>query len=96
MGQQINHLGRIISTVGIDEPVSEINMNVYPNPFNATLNVENMENGTPFSILFLDGRIAKTGTVLNEKIDGLHSLPKGAYLLQLETGRGTVIKKIYK
>jgi len=92
----INYLGRIVSTVGINESVSEINRNFYPNPFNTTMKLDGIENGIPFSILNIDGRTVKSGTVLNEKINDLDFLPKGTYLLLLETAEGSISKKIFK
>ncbi len=95
-GQSVNYLGRIQSPVGVEELVSETHLNVYPNPFESILNIENGEHGATFSIFHLDGRLAKTGIILHEKIEELHLLPHGSYLLQIETEKGAVVKKIYK
>jgi hypothetical protein len=96
MGSSINHLGRIVSTVGLNEETAETNHNVYPNPFNSIINLESIENGTKYSILNIDGRLAKNGTIQNEKINDLDFLPKGSYLLHLETKKGVVVKKVFK
>lgn len=96
MGQQINHLGKIVSTVGINENTSDINLTIYPNPFNSTLNIEGIENGARYTILFIDGRIAKTGKVDHQRITDLDFLPKGTYLLHLDSEKGSVVKKIFK
>ncbi len=94
--QNIHYLGRTVSTVGVKELNFDIKLNVYPNPFQTTIQIEGLEDGVIYSVLFLDGRIAKNGTVFNEKINNLDSLPKGTYLLQLETSKGSVVKKISK
>ena len=94
--ESVHSLGVVKSTVGIKESAAELSLNVYPNPFSTTINLENIENGASYSLLFIDGRIAKSGTVFNERIDGLDLLPKGTYLLQLETKKGSVVKTIVK
>jgi hypothetical protein len=94
--QSINYLGRIVSSVGIDKPFTTISLNIFPNPFNSTLNLKGIENGVVFSILNIDGRILQSGTVMNEKVNDLDFLPKGTYLLKLETTNGIVVNKIFK
>lgn len=94
--QNINYLGHIVSNVGIDKPDTLISLNVFPIPFISSLNLKGIENGVVFSILNVDGRIFKSGTVMNEKITDLDFLPKGAYFLKLETSEGAVVKKIFK
>ena len=97
LADTVNFLGKIPNTVGLEnETISDINLNVYPNPFNSTINLEGIEDGVSYSLLSIDGRTAKSGTVLNEKIDKLDFLPKGTYLLRLETAKGLVVKKIFK
>ena len=94
--QNINYLGRIVTNIGLNKSVPNISMNIYPNPFNSTINLEGIENGVIFSILSIDGRILKSGTVMNEKVNDLAFLPKGTYLLKLETTDGSLVKKIFK
>lgn len=95
-GQAINHLGRISSTLSTNEYSPEKNINVYPNPFASTLNLEGIKDGTEYSILHIDGRMAKNGTVMNERIDELDFLPKGSYLLRVEMKEGDVVKRVLK
>ncbi|WP_158276134.1 T9SS type A sorting domain-containing protein [Brumimicrobium oceani] len=92
----INYLGRMTTNVGLNENKAEINLNVYPNPFNSIINLEGIEDGAKYSILYIDGRIAKSGTVVNQRIIDLDFLPKGSYLLQIESTKGKVVKKIFK
>ena len=96
LGDSVHFLGRITSTAGIKESVAETNLNIYPNPFTTTINLDGIENAVSYSIQSMDGRTAKKGTVLNEKINDLESLPKGSYILRLETEKGSVVKKIFK
>lgn len=92
----INFLGKTIRTVGINEPVSDITLNVFPNPFITTINLEGIDNGVNFSILNTNGQILKSGTVLNEKINDLGFLAKGTYLLKVESENGSIVTKISK
>ncbi|WP_107039585.1 T9SS type A sorting domain-containing protein [Brumimicrobium mesophilum] len=94
--QSINYLGKMSSTVGLNENIAELNLNVYPNPFNSILKLEGIEDGAKYSILHTDGRVVKSGIIENEKITDLDFLPKGSYLLQLESEQGKVVKKIFK
>lgn len=97
LGDSINFLGKIPSTAGLKSEIkSNVIPNVYPNPFRTTINLNGVEDGVSYSILYIDGRLAKKGKVLNEKIDQLDFLPKGTYLLQLETNKGAVVKKVFK
>ncbi|WP_107037182.1 T9SS type A sorting domain-containing protein [Brumimicrobium mesophilum] len=95
-GQTINNLGRITSTLGTNEFITEENVNVYPNPFTSTLNLEGIKGGLKYSILHIDGRIAKIGTVQNERINDLDFLPKGSYLLRIESENGVITKRVLK
>jgi hypothetical protein len=94
--QTVNYLARVESSLGTKEINAFSSLNAYPNPFSSTLNLEGIENGASYTILFIDGRIAKKGSVLGEKIEDLDFLPKGTYLLQLKTEKGFVVKKIFK
>ncbi|MDD2984217.1 MAG: T9SS type A sorting domain-containing protein [Crocinitomicaceae bacterium] len=92
----VQYLARVESSLGVKETDASGNLNAFPNPFNSTLNLKGIEDGAAYTILFIDGRIAKKGSVLNEKIEQLDFLPKGTYLLQLETEKGTFVKQVFK
>jgi len=94
--QNINYLARIVSTVGIDKLPYDNLFNLYPNPFTTLINLEGIEDGVTFSILNIDGRIIKNGTIMNNKINDLDLLSKGTYLLHLKTTNGLLVKKIFK
>src|SRR5690554_2140466 len=63
---KVNYLARTMSTSDIKEIQEAKYLKVYPNPFNSSLTVENTSDGTPYSLLYLDGRVAATGSVVNE------------------------------
>ena len=94
--QPVNHLGKLGGTVGLYENKIDSNAGIYPNPFTSTINIRNIEDGVPFTIQSINGREVKRGTVIDQRINGLETLPKGTYLLVLETKKGAVIKKVFK
>jgi len=96
MTVNLNHLGRIISTASIKEPISESDLNVYPNPFNSVINIEGVDDGLAFSILNMNGQEIISGLVNDKKILGLERLASGTYLFHIETSKGLVVKKITK
>ncbi|MEM1217999.1 MAG: T9SS type A sorting domain-containing protein, partial [Bacteroidota bacterium] len=61
-----------------------------------SLQVTGVENGTPYSMLTIDGRLLRQGEVRNETIENLEDLPSGVFLLQLKPPKGSVIKKVIK
>ncbi|WP_165851326.1 T9SS type A sorting domain-containing protein [Brumimicrobium aurantiacum] len=74
----------------------EENVNIYPNPFSSTLNLKGIKDQTEYSILHIDGRIAKSGIVFNERIVNLDKLSKGSYILRIKSEDGLVVKKVSK
>ena len=94
--QSINFLARQLTSVGIDEFSSDETVNIYPNPFTTSIDVEGVENGASYIISNIDGRMLKQGKVMNEKINGLDVLPNGMFLLRLESRGGAIVKKIIK
>ncbi|MEO1712343.1 MAG: T9SS type A sorting domain-containing protein, partial [Bacteroidota bacterium] len=96
LDDNINFLARLDDPVSTSEYAFEDSIDVYPNPFISSLQVAGVENGTPFSILTIDGRLLRQGQITNGMIESLGDLPGGVFLLQLETTKGTVIKKVIK
>ncbi|MEM1218000.1 MAG: T9SS type A sorting domain-containing protein [Bacteroidota bacterium] len=96
LDDNINFLARLDDPVSTSEYAFEDSIDVYPNPFISSLQVAGVENGTPYSMLTIDGRLLRQGQIANETIENLEDLPSGVFLLQLETPKGTVIKKVIK
>lgn len=69
--QSINYLARLGSSIGINESSADMSINVYPNPFISTINLEGFEKGFAFSILNIEGRTVKKGTTSNGTINDL-------------------------
>ena len=83
--------------------VSDFNFNdkviLYPNPVKDELTIQNQDEISfkNYSVLDINGRVlvSQSKAIQNNQIN-LASLTSGIYMLQLETDKGTVIKKIIK
>ncbi|MFT4598626.1 MAG: hypothetical protein ACI9WM_000875 [Arenicella sp.] len=85
-----------ISTLGIEEQMSNINLSIYPNPVINKLTIENKElEINSISILNTSGKVVKTITENNNMID-VSNLTNGMYLLQISTDNGLVSTKFIK
>jgi hypothetical protein len=79
-------------TAGLIE--NEINVSVYPNPFNDQLFV-NGENGL-LELHDLNGKLVHSEEVTGTTIIETATLPSGIYFLQLTNDRGTALQKVIK
>lgn len=96
MSNSLNHMGRVISTIGIDESELGNALEIYPNPFKNIVHVKGSVDGTPFSIVNASGQVVNTGELQDLSITGLENLPSGVYLLRLETENGVKVHRIMK
>ena len=72
---------------------------VYPNPVDAVLHISGVEGNASYTLLGMEGKIVKRGKLEAGTADhsvAVPSLKQGIYLLQLTTGKGSVIRKIVK
>jgi hypothetical protein len=85
--------------------ISENNKNerkilIYPNPTNNNVTVKNLNNSTEkfeYKIIYLAGRIIKTGTSNFNEVISVESLTSGSYFIQIETeDEQLVTEKIIK
>ena len=80
------HSGVIQPFTNVSVPVKEIstyNLNIFPNPTGAQLNIEQDESlFTEYHIYSVDGKLLLQGFFENQ-IKGLGELPSGVYLLSL-------------
>lgn len=82
----------------IETSVKEIskNINIYPNPVNNSIFIENNSNEIIYNIQIIDlNGIIKYSSEYNEVID-LEKLTTGTYILKLETSNNIIMKKIIK
>lgn len=70
-------------------------LQIFPNPTNQDLNIANLENGLPFEIYSLNGKIARSGITANKKIE-LSGLLNGIYVLNIKTKEGIFVKRFVK
>jgi len=99
VSHNVNFLGKIVSTTGINESVSDININVYPNPTNGSVHIDFKNTKSNVSIRLTNalGQVVltknyKSTNHINFDLD----TPKGLYFLQIESDGEVITKKIIK
>ncbi len=94
-----------VTDVDEDEPEPPLGLEsltgiaVYPNPTDAVLHISGVEGNACYTLSGMEGKIVKRGQLEASTADhsvALPSLKQGIYLLQIITGKGSVIKKIVK
>jgi Secretion system C-terminal sorting domain len=70
-------------------------INIYPNPFTDFIKIEGITDEYSYSIYDLSGKIIRSGKENGDTIE-LQSLPKGSYIIALETNEGVTRMKITK
>ena len=89
------------AVAGLNKTLAAFAVNVYPNPATSFLTVDFPENkNTALTATLLD-ITGKTWLTENFKADqpkqlNMEALPKGIYLLQLKTAKGTSVQKVVK
>ncbi|KAA9340942.1 T9SS type A sorting domain-containing protein [Adhaeribacter soli] len=86
---------------GINKTHSEKAVNVYPNPAINIISIDFPENSATALTATLSDITGKTWLTENFKADqpkqlNMESLPKGIFLLQLKTAKGTSVQKVVK
>jgi hypothetical protein len=77
--------------IGVDEPLSEKNYHVYPNPTNGIFKVSGKDiEGV--QVLTSSGSQVYSGTSTSVDLSGQ---PNGIYYVQIMTGSGSVMKKVF-
>ena len=86
-----------ITTTSLDEKLSFINFEFYPNPANENINIRVSDNVNHLqaNILDITGKTLKTSLLINT-LNELYvgDLPSGIYLLQLLTDKEQITKKL--
>ncbi len=93
---QLNHVGRIISYVDLEDQNSSDQITVFPNPFSDFIQLTGINDGTSFQITNTIGQIVRSGKVEDQKINDLSELPSGSYFLEVFTEEDILVKKIVK
>ncbi len=85
-------------SIGLEEAEAFAGMELYPNPTNGIIQLNNLPEGCSYGLYNLSGQTVKSGnfTKTTERLD-LSVLPTGIYLLELKESNGSsVFKKIIK
>jgi hypothetical protein len=61
-------------------------LHVYPNPFSASINLENVAIGSAFRLYAYNGQLVREGLLEQSKIGNLQDLPAGLYFLKIGDG----------
>ena len=75
--------------------ITEIQVNVFPNPAVDFVNISMEENESATLILTdMQGKIVKRGTITGEGTIPVRDLAAGLYLLRLQNDKGIAVRKI--
>lgn len=88
----------VICSSGIDEQTNSL-VNAYPNPFTDRIAISTELTGKPdnWQLYNAQGQLVQSGSLKsNLFIDGLGALPTGLYLLKLQVGNKSVVKRVVK
>lgn len=81
--------------VGISEMAEIINLQTYPNPVSAQLNILSDEAIQSITLIDLTGKAVRNFAGARSSID-VSTLENGVYILQVETAKGVASKRIIK
>lgn len=87
------------ATLAVDDSVrSAFDIQVYPNPTSDILNIKlDKAQKSTFKIFDLAGKLVKESSSLDQTTEiNISSLPKGIYIININTGKESVNKKIIK
>ena len=82
------------TVVGKPEPRS-VSVKIYPNPVSSDFTIEIPERATAIEIYTISGNLVRTLTN-SARIHNIADLPKGIYLLRVETANGILNQKVMK
>ncbi len=86
-----------ILTTSLDDVELQHRVNIYPNPFETTLYYEDLNKFDRLEVYDLKGRLWRKSSIdSNEKVINLENIPKGLYLLRLESKTDRTSFKIIK
>jgi len=84
-------------SVGINEAIEAIELNVYPNPINDVLNITAKENITNVIVYDMVGKVVKNSITNTMSLTiNTEDLPSGSYLVKVLAGEHSKMLKIVK
>jgi uncharacterized repeat protein (TIGR02543 family) len=79
------------------ENLQTTNYKIYPNPATSALYIANLSQDVEVSIISMDGKIVKQQkSVANDGKIAIDNLPKGVYLLKINSKAGRVTQRLIK
>ena len=69
---------------------------VYPNPFSDHIQLNGIDVSATFVLTNIYGQVVRCGTIENQRINDLNSLPSGTYLLRITNENGMIFKTVVK
>lgn len=80
---------------GLSETITEVNINLYPNPAKNELWIESENEMEGYEILSVSGQLIERANLTGNKSQiNISSIANGYYLIGIKTNRGVVYKKI--
>lgn len=88
----------VVSTALSVAQFEKFGLNFYPNPVLNYITIQNPENIqiNNYTVIDLNGRALQNNVLQNNNLIDLSSLSKGIYMIQLDTEKGILTKKIIK
>lgn len=81
----LNYLARYEPNLVLVDNIENPTISVYPNPFENQLTIDGVSDNSTFEIVQMNGQIIRKGEISNGKINQLEDLPKGIYLLKIQS-----------
>lgn len=94
--QFVESYGSTLPPLGIPKKPALETWNVFPNPFNNTIEIGNLYEPCNYALYSADGRLIKEGTLNGSRITNLDFLPKGLYILHLKAQDSRQVFRISK
>lgn len=94
--QFVESYGSTLPPLGIPKKPAMETWNVFPNPFNGTLEIGNLYEPCEYAFYSVDGRLLKEGTLIGSRITDLEIFPKGLYILHLQAQDSRQVFRISK
>lgn len=93
---QLNHLGKVETTLNIDDEIVEIELKVFPNPFSDFIQIQGVTSSHTYQIIDGSGRVLHEGKFNSDTTIELGDLSQGSYFLNIHSKNGLVSKHIIK
>ncbi|MBA4851480.1 T9SS type A sorting domain-containing protein [Emticicia sp. BO119] len=89
----------VVENLLSEEPDTDIQVKVYPNPFNESVSIELpawVNTGTEIKLTDMAGKLIKSWKIRNKYNLELKELPAGVYLLTFDIGEQRIVRRVVK